>query len=172
MGRLLFSGTDVLVVDKIGKNISGDGMDPNITGRPMTPYLDSKFDAQRIVVLDLTDETHGNANGSGMADVTTRRLVNKLDTEITSPNAITCNVLEGVKIPLFVNTDREAVQLAVRTCVEIDQAQPRIIRIRDTLSLDTILISEAMLDEARANPDLTILGEPTPWPFDESGNLW
>lgn len=79
MPRILFDSCDVLIVDQMGKNISGDGMDPNISGRFPTPYADGGIKAQRVVALDLTEQSHGNACGIGLADVTTRRLFNKMD---------------------------------------------------------------------------------------------
>lgn len=172
MGKILFESTDVLVVDRIGKNISGDGMDPNVTGRALTPYVKSGINAQNIAVLDLTEETHGNANGIGLADVTTKRLVNKMDVDISYPNAVTSTELKGVKIPLYVENDKEAVQLAIRACNEIDKKAPRVIRIQDTMNLEYIYISEAMVEEAKRNPNLEIVGEPEEWSFNEQGNLW
>ena len=92
LGRIFFDDIDVLVVDRLGKDISGDGMDPNITGRFAVPYMESEKKVQHIAVLDLTEETHGNCNGLGLADVTTRRLVEKIDVDCTYPNVVTSTV--------------------------------------------------------------------------------
>lgn len=173
MGRLLFDNIDVLVVDRIGKDISGDGMDPNVTGRFACPNTASGgIHTQLIVVLGLTEASHHNGNGIGITDITTRRCAKDINLDVTYPNAVTSTVLEVVKIPFFTESDRTAIQLAVRTCNEIDKNAPRIVRIRDTMHLDDIHISEALLPEAKKLEDITIGGEPEDWKFDAKGNLW
>ena len=172
MPRIWFDSCDVLVVDKIGKNISGDGMDPNITGTFCTPYASGGLQHQRVCILGLTDETHGNGNGIGMAHAITKRLWNQLDLEISYPNAITATVLQCVRVPVIMANDREAIQVCIRVCNEIDKKNPRIIRISDSLHIENIMISEAMLDEARSNPNIEITSEPFELPFNEEGNLW
>ncbi|MCL2472632.1 MAG: hypothetical protein FWF26_03040, partial [Treponema sp.] len=171
--RILFEEADVLVIDRIGKDISGDGMDPNVTGpSPCSPYVTGGLKAQHTVVLDLTEATHGAALGIGAAHTITRRLFNKIDYESTYINTITSRVLEFARIPCILETDREAIQLALRTCVGINRNKPRIIRIADSLHTGTIWISEGMREEAEKNPKLTIMGAAEPWPFDSEGNLW
>ncbi|GHV63307.1 hypothetical protein AGMMS49587_12910 [Spirochaetia bacterium] len=170
---ILFDKTDVLVVDRIGKDISGDGMDPNITGAsPCSPFITGGIEAGRTAILDLTEETHGAAFGTGAAHTITRRLFNKIDYEATYVNAVTSRGIDFVRIPCIVETDKEAVQLALRTCVGNDRDHPRIIRIADSLHTETIWISEAMEGEAKANKQLQILTEPQDWPFNQDGNLW
>ncbi len=172
LGIIFFDDIDVLVVDRIGKDISGDGMDPNITGRFAVPHVQGEKRVQHIAVLDLTEETHGNCNGLGLADVTTARLVNKIDVDATYPNVVTSTVLCTPMIPLFTRTDEDCIKIALRTCNFIDREHPRIVHIQDTMRLEEIFISEHMLEEARANPCIEILSEPEPWPFDAQGNLW
>ncbi len=176
MGHILLNDLDVLVVDKIGKDVSGDGMDPNVTGRYACPETagvsESDLRAQRIVVLGLTEETHHNANGIGMADITTRRIVEDTDLDITYPNSLTSTVLNIVKIPFITECDRTAVQLSIRTCNMIDKKNPRIVRISDTMHLGKILISEALVPEAEKNPNMKVLGPADGWQFNEEGNLW
>ena len=172
LGKIYFDDIDVLVVDRIGKDISGDGMDPNITGRFAVPHVPSDKNVQHIAVLDLTEETHGNCNGLGLSDVTTARLVNKIDVDATFPNVVTSTVVCTPRIPLFTRSDEDCIKIALRTCNFIDREHPRIVHIQDTMRLEEIEISEAMLEEARSNPNIEILSEPTPWPFDENGNLW
>ena len=167
MPRILFDDLDVLIVDRIGKNISGDGMDPNITGTFMTPFASGGIESKRVTVLDLTPETGGAALGMGMADTATRRLFDKIDFEETYPNAITCTVLEFAKIPLILNSDREAIQCALRTAVGADRNAARMVRIADTLHLEHILISEALLEQAQSMENVTILGEAKELPFDK-----
>ena len=172
MPRILFDSCDVLIVDEIGKNISGDGMDPNISGRFPTPYATGGIDAQRVVVLDLTKESHGNACGIGLADVTCMRLFEKFDKEATYPNAITNTVTGELKIPMIMYNDKQAIQLGIKSCNEIDRAHPRVIRIKNTMQIETIEISEGMLEEAAQNPDIEILTQPEEMHFNEQDNLW
>ncbi|MPN16290.1 hypothetical protein SDC9_163628 [bioreactor metagenome] len=172
MASILIPETDVLIVDKIGKDMSGDGMDPNISGTFATPYASGGIKSQNVAVLDLTDATHGSAVGVGAAHATTRRLFNKMKFEMTYPNAITSTVLCTVRIPAVMDSDKEAIQICVSVCNEIDKKNPRIVRIPNTMHVGDILISEAHLEEAKANPNIEILGEPEYMPFDENGNLW
>lgn len=172
MPRILVDSCDVLIVDQIGKNFSGDGMDPNITGTFCTPYATGGIDAQRVAVLDLSPETHGNGIGLGYSSATTKRVFEQLDLASMYPNAITCTVLGGVRIPIVMESDRETIQVCIKSCNEIDKRNPRVVRIPNSLHLEHIMLSEAYLEEAKANPDLTIESEPEYLPFDEDGNLW
>jgi hypothetical protein len=148
-------------------------MDPNITGASScSPWVTGGIKANRTAVLDLTPATHGAAIGIGAAHVITRRLFNKIDYEATYVNAVTSRGIDFARIPCIVENDREAAQLALRTCIGHDPSRPRIIRIADSLHTETIRISEAMEGEARANRRLEILEGPEDWPFDKDGNLW
>ena len=169
MPSLGFKDCDVLVVDEIGKNISGCGMDPNITGVFATPGMTGGINAQRRCILSLTPQTHGNGYGMGAADVITRRLFDQLDLNIIYPNSITSTSLGFSKIPMIMANDRAAIQLCLRTCNRIDRNAPRIIRIKNTLELSEFEISEAMLPEM--NENMQALTEPYTLPFDEQGNL-
>lgn len=174
--RLFFEDLDVLVVDRIGKNISGPGMDPNIThtylpGAPIPQALRDKR-ARRVAVLDLTEETHGAAMGIGMADVTTRRLLEKMDPESTYPNCLTSGVTASGKLPMAFDSHRLAIQAAVRTLSAVDGTGMRMVRIRDTLHLGEIWISAALLPQAREHPDVELLAPPAPMAFDDRGNLF
>lgn len=172
MGRLCFSDIDVIIVDRMGKEISGAGFDPNITGRnarPVTGFDDPKV--QKIVVLDLSDKTNGNATGLGLADVITRRLYEKIDYPSTYANVITSTYLDGALIPIPMRNDHDAISLAVKTLVRVKPGRERIVRIRDTLSIEHISVSEAMLDEVRASSNMQITGELAPFDFDGDGNL-
>src|SRR5699024_10786961 len=112
--KLYFDQIDVLIIDKIGKNISGDGMDPNITGRYPTPYAHGGPDVAKMIVLDLTDETEGNANGVGTADFTTQRLVDKMDREATYANGLTSTVVGPTHMYLAMSKDKTAIQGAIK----------------------------------------------------------
>ncbi|CQR70966.1 hypothetical protein SOV_44780 [Sporomusa ovata DSM 2662] len=171
MPRILFDPIDILVVDQIGKEISGDGMDPNITGRFPTPYASGGLDANKVVVLDLTKETNGNACGMGVADYTTRKLFNKIDFDYTYSNLITNTTPGPARLPMMLADDREALLTAVKTCNARDMSKIKLVRIKDTLHIGEIIISEALLPEAQANPDIEICGELMEMEFDEAGNL-
>lgn len=171
MPRILFDECDLLIVDRIGKNISGDGMDPNITGTFATPYASGGIKSQKVCVLGLTEESHHSGVGMGMADAAPKRLLEQVNLEVTYPNAITSKVMKTVKIPPIMENDKEAIQVCLRTADEIDKKNPRIIRIANSLELEHILISEAMLEEARNKPGITIESEPFEMEFDEQGNL-
>ncbi len=176
MGRIWVDEADVLVVDKLGKNVSGDGMDPNVTGafgsKARKKEYPGPIDATRVVVLDLTDESHGNFNGIGVADVTTKRLIDRAKPDVTYPNAITSTLVNMVKMPIFGHSDERAIQLAVRICNGIDKDHAKIVRIKNTMELSEIWVSEDLIDVVKENPNMEILGEPEPWGFDEEGNLW
>lgn len=172
MPRILFSDIDVLVVDRMGKNISGLGMDPHITGCFASPYASGPPRPDKLVVLDLTDETHGNANGMGVADVVTRRLFEKFDPEATYPNALTATLTAAVRIPLVMENQRLAIQTGIKTAAGFGKENVRLVRIRDTLSLSRIWISESMLEDARNTPGVKIIGEAEPFAFNEEGNLF
>ena len=169
--RILLPETDVLMVHEIGKNFSGSGMDPNVTGTFATPFASGGIRKQRTVVFDLSEETHGSFVGLGMADVTTKRAFEKLDTNATYFNMITSTVLQVGKIPMVMEDDRLALQVALRTLTEIDKSRIRMVYLKNTLSLETILVSEAQLDEVRARDDMEILSEPRDLRFDDSGTL-
>lgn len=174
MARILFDEFDLLIVEEIGKNISGDGMDPNVIGRYMPDFMakqEHKPYIQRIVALSLTEETHGNANGVGLADVVTRRLVDEINYEYTYANAITSTELCGVRIPLTMPTDREAIIVGLKTVRKVEPQNARVVRIKNTLELENIEISTALLPEARTNPNIEIIGEPRELDFDETGRL-
>ncbi len=173
MPRLCFDEIDVLVIDEMGKNISGAGFDPNITGRNRRA-IPWNFGpkTKKIAVLGLTPETHGNATGLGGADIITMRLFKEIDVPSTYANIITSMNLDGGAIPIVMNDDREAIQLAVKTVVRVKPENCRIVRIRNTLELAQIQVSEPMLAEVRAHPDqFQIVSPSAPFAFDAEGRL-
>jgi len=173
MPKIIPDNLDLLIVHELGKEISGSGMDPNITGRSSSPFF-KKPDAlkvQRIVVLNLTAATKGNACGIGMADITTKKVVDATDADYTNINAITSGVLAAARVPINLPTDYEAIQVALKTCARVDHPKSRIVWIKNTLSLEKIFASESLLPEIRKNSQLEVLGDPKPMSFDEKGNL-
>ena len=173
LARIPFHRGDLLLVDEMGKNVSGTGMDTNVIGRRAgsgKPFAGApRF--SRVVVRDLTPESYGNAIGVGMADVVTRRLVDKIDTRPTYVNALTSTNLESVRIPVTVDSDREALETAISTSSAPSGEDCRMVWIRNTLKLDRLVASEALLDEVEGNRDLQVLGRPGALDFDAQGNL-
>jgi hypothetical protein len=178
MPRLPFDEIDLLIVDRIGKNISGAGMDPNVIGRSVHGYSSSLMREdrrapfiRRIFVRDLSPETHGNAVGIGLADITTSRLVRAIDWRVTNLNAVTALTPQSAKIPIHVETDREAIALALTSLALPDPGTARIVRIADTLSVASLEISEALLEEVARHPNLALTGQLAALQFDAEGNL-
>jgi uncharacterized protein (DUF362 family) len=171
MPSIRFNPLDLLVVDQMGKQFSGTGTDPNITGRASTPYLETRQKVAKMVVLDLSDKSNGNATGVGLADICTRRLFDKIDLAATYANHITSTVLWHAKIPVIMDSDRLAIQVALKTSNVTDRSRLRVVRVPNTLHLEHIEISESLLDEARRNPGISVIGEPKEWAFDPQGNL-
>jgi hypothetical protein len=173
MPQLYFDEIDVLIIDEMGKNISGAGFDPNITGRNRRSV---KWNfgpkVKKIVVLGLTPETHGNATGLGGADIITMRLFREIDIPSTYANIITSMNLDGGAIPLVMNTEREAIQLAVKTVVRVKPENCRIVRIRNTLDIAQIQVSEPLLGEVRSSPEHFQIASPAAaFAFDAEGRL-
>jgi hypothetical protein len=175
--RLPFKDIDVLVVEEIGKNISGVGMDTNVTGKFwMTGEHDPRAaEIKTIAALDLSEETHGNAIGIGLADVTTRRAFEKIDHHQTYVNCLTQGSGETGKIPPYLANDRDAIATAIRISGPIQPEESRVIRIKNTQELDTLYISEALVEEFSRSPELqrrlVLLGEPREMQFDVMGYL-
>ncbi|MCR4672395.1 MAG: DUF362 domain-containing protein [Lachnospiraceae bacterium] len=169
--RFKFDNIDVLVIDRIGKDISGEGADPNVTGRGFMPYFKDDFHTTKLMIRGLTELSHHNACGLGLADITTRRCLNSVDWESTWINLTTNLMIDGGKVPMYQNSDFEALRLAIRTCPKIDYSKARIVRIRDTLSLSEFEISESLIPDVAGRDDVEILGEPYELEFDEEGYL-
>ncbi len=164
---------DVLVIDEIGKNISGTGMDTKVVGRIMVIGQKEPDEPKitRIVALDLTAEAHGNATGIGLADITTKRLFEKVDMAVTSLNCVGSMSPEQGRIPVVVETDRDAVRAALDTLGAVDPAKARVIHIRNTLFLEEMEASESLLDEMKSLPYIEVLGQPADMRFGEDGSI-
>ncbi|PAE25713.1 lactate racemase domain-containing protein [Bacillus sp. 7894-2] len=159
MPKIHFDEFDVLIVDELGKDISGDGMDPNITGNFATPYASGGPDIKRTVVLGLTEKTHGNANGIGMADMTTKAAVDEIIWEKGYANALTSTVIEVIKLPMVLETKELAVKAAIKTCNAFDLNKVKAVRIKNTLDIGEIWISESLIEEAKQNSNLEIISD-------------
>ncbi len=178
MPRLPLDEIDLLIVDQIGKEISGSGMDTNIIGREIIGYSTALQQSNglqphiaRIFVRELSHATNGNGVGIGMADFTTDRLVKALDLRSMYINATTSLGLNTAKIPIHFSTDREAIHEALGSLACSDPETIRIVRIANTLSLERMLVSECCSKVLASRPGVTIIGEPRAMQFDASGNL-
>lgn len=169
--QINFDKIDVLVIDEIGKNISGDGMDPNITGRYPTPYAHGGPEVNKMIVLDLTPETEGNANGVGTADFTTQRLIDKTDWAATYANGLTSTVVAPTKAATTLANDQLALKAAIKTCNILDFTKVKMVRIKNTLEIGEIEVSEAYLEEVKNSDFLTPVTDLYELSFDEDGNL-
>jgi hypothetical protein len=171
--RLPFDQIDILIVDEMGKNISGTGMDTNVIGRRLFigGPKPERSRVTRIFVRDITKESHGNATGIGMADYTTKHLVDKIDYPSTRINCLTGMSPEYARVPIFFEEDREALSMAHENSGVLDPKDLRILWIKNTLELEYLYASQDLLKEARSNPRLEILSEPLEFPFDKKGNL-
>ncbi|VFS49406.1 hypothetical protein [Budvicia aquatica] len=162
--KILFDNVDIAVIDLMGKIYSGGGMDGHVMGRAPTPFVEpiATIRPDRIAVLDLHEQSGGNATGMGWADYCTQRLYNKIDLPETYPNVITSRLARDGFIPVIMPSDKQAIQVAIKTCIILDgRTEARIVRMANTLHIGEIYISENMLDDARANNNIEILTEPS-----------
>ena len=171
LARLPLAKIDVLILDAIGKDVSGLGMDSNVVGRYYDGPTGTPPAIQRIVVRDLTETTQGNAVGIGMADIALRRAVAKIDQRKTYMNCITAKTPEGARVPLTVDTDREAIAIALACCIKVTPAGARIVRARDTKHLELLYVSAAALPELLATGRCEIVRPAAPIAFDAAGML-
>lgn len=170
--KLYFDSLDVLIIDEIGKDISGTGFDTNVVGRYHTPYASGGPSITRIAALDITEASHGNGNGLGILDFTTRRAFEKFRFEQTYPNSLTSTVPTSVKIPMVLDNDRLAIKAAVKTCNRDELDSVKMVRIKNTLRLGEIEVSESLVAKIEAHECQEVLSDPYEIPFDEHGNLF
>jgi hypothetical protein len=172
--RLPVRQLDLLVVDRIGKELSGTGMDPNVIGRcRLVDFVAfPEPEIKVITVHDLTDKTSGNAIGIGMADLTTRRAADKFNPQSTYANVLTGFSPAMGAMPVVAETDREAIRLALDYLIgPVEPERARVLRIRDTLNLEHLEASEAVLEEIQGLPSIQVCGQPQPMAFDADGAL-
>ena len=169
MARLPIAAADVLVLDEIGKDVSGLGMDSNVVGRYHTGPTGSGPDIGRIVVRGLTVATEGNAVGIGLADVVLRRAVEKIDYRKTYMNCVTAKTPEGARIPLTVDSDREALSIAIACCLKVTPDRARIVRVRDTKHLEFLYVNAPALSDALSTGTCEIVEPLHPIGFDADG---
>jgi len=173
MSALPVSDIDILIVEEIGKNISGTGMDTNIVGG-IREYREGEYDPpkiKKIIILDLTKEAEGNALGIGLADLTIRKLYDKIDFRATYENTITTTFLERAKIPIICKSEEEAFQIALKTIWNLPGTKPRIMIIRNTLKLDELYVSENIWEEIKNRSNIRPCEDLEKLSFDHHGNL-
>ena len=173
MPSILVGEGDVLIVDRIGKNFSGTGVDPNITGTFSTPYASGGVQVQRTCFLDLTEESHGNSLGVGLASAITRRIFDQIDADAMYTNCMTSTVIKSAMVPCVMSTDKEAIQFCIRTCNRIDKENPRVIRIQNSLHVGQVMLSRAYYDDVLVGKyaGLTAMDEPAAFAFDQEDAL-
>jgi hypothetical protein len=176
IGTLPGNSLDLLIVDEIGKDVSGDGADPNVINRDVIGLVDRaalgfKPVIQRVYFRDLTADTEGNATGVGMADVVLRRLVEKIDPVKTYMNMITAKGPEGARIPMTFDSDRQAIYIALACCLDTQVETAKIARIRSTKYVEDMYVSEPYLNEVLATGRVEVINEPGPIAFDANGLL-
>lgn len=169
MPAFKFKDCDVLIVDQIGKNISGNGHDPNVVGRNNSGNFPGILNLQRLFIRGLTEETHHNGCGINLCDISTRRCLRGIDWRSTWINVITAAKLDGGRIPMYANTDREALLLSIRTCTNIDFNQAKVARIKNTLCMSEIQVSEALYETIKDREDIEVVSGPQKITFDEEG---
>jgi hypothetical protein len=175
MPRLPFDKIDLLVVDEIGKNISGSGMDTNVVGRKFRDHAATDKDSvscKRIFIRGLTEETHGNACGLGIAEFTNQRTIDSVNLDATRINALTGGHPTAAALPVALPSDREVIEAALQTVGLVEMDQTRVVQISNTLHVGEVMVSEAFAEEIESRDDLEIVIEPQEMEFDEHGNLY
>ena len=173
MPSILVGSGDVLIVDKIGKNFSGTGVDPNITGTFSTPYASGGVQVQRTCFLRLSDESHGNSLGVGLASAITRHIFDIIDADAMYTNCMTSTVIKSAMVPCVLSTDKEAIQFCIRTCNRIDRDNLKVIRIKNSLHIGQVMLSGAYYEDVLAGKyqGLKALDAPQDMIFDQEDTL-
>lgn len=171
LAKFKFDDLDVLVVDEIGKNISGYGHDPNVTGRANGDDDSFKniLKLKKMVILGVSEESHNNGTGIAEADVTTLRCMRGIDWSAVWTNLITSTEIQGCKMPMYANSDREAILLAIRCCNDVDFSRIKLAHIHNTLELFEIEVSEALYEDIKDRPDIEMISGPEQMKFDSDG---
>lgn len=171
MPRLKFKNLDVLIIDEIGKNISGFGFDPNVVGRTngWQPGFSDILNLQKLFIRSITEQSHHNGSGISEADITTRRCLNSIDWSVTWTNMITSTRICGGRIPMYLNNDREALLIAIKTCNGVDYNKIKIARIKNTSELYEIEVSLGLYEEIKEHPEIELVNGPYELEFDKEG---
>lgn len=165
-----FRNIDAMIVKEIGKDISGTGHDPNVTGRYNNEHFKGQIHTEKLGILNLTDSSHGNANGVGMGDFITKKLFNKIDLDQTYPNSLTSTAATTSKIPIILENDKRVIQACIKTCCITDYTKVRMAVLKNTKDLEIIYVTENMAEEA-VKAKMEVISEPMEIPFDTDSNL-
>jgi len=173
MPMLPIDDLDVVIAQEIGKNISGTGFDTNVIGRL---YINGEKEIakpriKRLIVFDITEESHGNALGIGLADITTRHLINKINYKDTYANTITSTFLNRAKIPIIADSEKEAVEIAVKTCWKLKQSELQLLIMKNTLDLEYLYVSKAVWNEIKDNKNIESCGYWRKLTFGKNGKM-
>ncbi len=172
MAKFLFNDIDLLIIDEIGKNISGNGYDPNIVGRNMTNTFTDVLNLKKLFIRGLTEEAHHSGCGLSCADITTRQCLCDVDWVVTWANVQTTGVMTSGAIPMYVNTDREAVLLSIKSCHGLgDFSKARVVRIKNTLCMNEMQVSKPLYDSIRGYEGISYISGPVPMAFASDGML-
>lgn len=171
LAKFLFDDIDLLIIDEIGKNISGNGHDPNVTGRNLGGTFKDTLKLKKLFVRGITPQAHHNGSGLSACDITTRKVLRDVDWDVTWTNGLTTGIMTSGQIPIYANTDREAIQMCIKTLYNIDYSKARVVHIKNTLSMSTIEVSETLYDAIRDMPGISCVSGPKQMEFDEAGNL-
>lgn len=171
MAKFKFDDIDLLIIDEIGKNISGNGHDPNVVGRNISRSFTDVLRLQKLFVRSITPESHGSGCGLSCADMTTRACLNSVDWEVTWANCMTTGLLDSGVIPIYSNTDKEAIAICLQTCHNIDRENPRVARIKNTLEMETVQVSEALYASIKDMEGISFVSGPEPMRFTDDGTL-
>lgn len=171
IAKFLFKDIDVLIIDEIGKNISGNGHDPNVTGRNLSGSFKKELNLKKLFVRGLTPEAHHNGCGLSACDVVTRAVLNDVDWDVTWTNGLTTGIMTAGQIPIYANTDLDAVRMCIRTLYNIDYAKAKVVHIKNTLCMSTIEVSESLWEEIKDIPGISFVSGPKPMEFTANGHL-
>lgn len=171
IAKFLFDDIDLLIIDEIGKNISGNGHDPNVTGRNITHSFHGVLKLDKMFIRGITQQAHHNGCGLSAADITTRKVLNDIDWDATWTNGLTTGVMTAGQIPVYANNDKDAIQMCIRSMHNVDFNKVRVVHIKNTLAMSTIEVSESLYESIKDLPGISYVSGPVQMEFDKDGNL-
>ena len=171
LAKFLFDHIDLLIIDEIGKNISGNGHDPNVTGRNLGGTFKDTLDLKKLFVRGITPQAHHNGSGLSACDITTRKVLNDVDWDVTWTNGLTTGIMTAGQIPIYANHDKDAIQMCLKTLYNADYSKVRVVHIKNTLAMSTIEVSAPLYEDIKDLPGIHFVSGPVPMRFAEDGSL-
>lgn len=171
IAKFLFKDIDVLIIDEIGKNISGNGHDPNVTGRNLSGSFKKELNLKKLFVRGITPEAHHNGCGLSACDVTTRKVLNDVDWDVTWTNGLTTGIMTAGQIPVYANNDKAAIQMCLKTLWGMDPKDAKVVHIKNTLAMSTIQVSKALYETIKDMDGISFVSDAGTISFDENGDL-